>query len=118
MKSLIVFEKTYRLIRRLLEDELGIKWESIPVSSEAARSKAKAERLPFGSKIKLGPAERERYTTAKKILAAVLGMPHEGWGLYGRSISARARRMLGDPKAKARIQKRVQKELRVLAGKK
>jgi hypothetical protein len=117
MKGLIVFEKTYHLIRRLLEDELGIKWESIPVSSEAARSKAKAERLPFGSKVKLGPAERERYTTAKKILAAVLGMPHEGWGLYGRSISARAKRMLADPKAKARVLKRVQRVLKVMGKK-
>lgn len=105
-----VFEKTYRAIRNMFEELFGAgSWEKIPIPSEARRSKAKAEYLPFGSKTKLTPAERARYTTAKRILAAVLGMPTSGWGLYGRSIKARYQRMMEDEKQAQKLRQRVQR---------
>lgn len=82
-------EKSYRAIRGEYEKEYGEgSWEKIKVPKEEKESEAKAEKLPFGSKQKLGPEEHARYTEAKKRLAAKVGMPKEGWGLYGRTILA------------------------------
>lgn len=79
--------KSYVAIRNAYEKKYGEgSWEKIKVSKEAKDSKAKAEKLPFGSKKKLGPEEKERYTNAKKKLAGDLGMPTTGWGLYGKTI--------------------------------
>lgn len=79
--------KTYTAIRNAYEKEYGPgSWKKIKVSTESKESKAKPEQLPFGAKKKLGPEEHERYTEAKKRLAGKLGMPKEGWGLYGRTI--------------------------------
>lgn len=79
--------KTYTAIRNAYEKKYGAgSWKKIKVSTEAKESEAKPEKLPFGAKKKLGPEEHERYTQAKKRLAGALGMPTEGWGLYGRSI--------------------------------
>ena len=111
------FEKTYRAIRNIFEDLFGAgSWEKIPVPSEARRSKAKAEPLPFGAKIELTPAERARYTTAKRILAAVVGMPTEGWGLYGRSIKARLKRMMEDEEQAKKLRKKVKAMKKKLAS--
>jgi len=112
-----VFEKTYRAIRNMFEELFGEgSWEKIPVPAKALRSKAKAEPLPFGSKTKLGPAERARYTAAKRIIAAVLGMPTSGWGLYGRSIKARFKNMMEDEKEAKKLAKRVKKMKKKLAS--
>jgi hypothetical protein len=112
-----VFEKTYRAIRNIFEDLFGAgSWEKIPVPSEARRSKAKAEPLPFGAKMELTPAERVRYTTAKRILAVLTGMPHEGWGLYGRSIKARLQRMLEDEEHSKKLRKKVKAMKKKLAS--
>lgn len=79
--------KTYTAIRNAYEKKYGAgSWSKIKVSKEAKTSEAKPEKLPFGAKKKLGPEEHERYTEAKRRLAGALGMPTEGWGLYGRSI--------------------------------
>jgi len=81
------FEKSYTAIRNAYEKKYGAgSWSKIKVSKDVKDSKAKAEKLPFGSKKKLGPEEHERYTEAKKRLAGALGMPTSGWGLYGRTI--------------------------------
>jgi len=115
--EVVAFEKTYRAIRRVFEDLFGAgSWEKIPVPSEARRSKAEAQPLPFGSKMKLTPAERVRYTTAKRILAAVTGMPTEGWGLYGRSIKARLQRMLEDEEHSKKLRKKVKAMKKKLAS--
>jgi hypothetical protein len=112
-----VFEKTYHAIRRAFEDLFGEgSWESIPVPGAARRSKAKAQPLPFGAKVKLTPAERARYTTAKRILAAVVGMPTEGWGLYGRSIKARLKRMMEDEEHSKKLRKKVKALKKKLAS--
>lgn len=111
------FEKTYRAIRNIFEDLFGAgSWEKIPVPSEARRSKADAQPLPFGAKVKLTPAERSRYTTAKRILAAALGMPTEGWGLYGRSIKARLQRMLEDEEQSKKLRQKVKALKKKLAS--
>jgi hypothetical protein len=113
----VAFEKTYRAIRNIFEDLFGAgSWEKIPVPSEARRSKAEAQPLPFGSKMKLTPAERVRYTTAKRILAAVTGMPTEGWGLYGRSIKARLQRMLKDEEHSKKLRQKVKALKKKLAS--
>jgi hypothetical protein len=112
-----VVEKTYRAIRNIFEDLFGAgSWEKIPVPSEARRSKAEAQPLPFGSKMKLTPAERVRYTTAKRILAAVTGMPTEGWGLYGRSIKARLQWMLEDEEHSKKLRQKVKAMKKKLAS--
>lgn len=79
--------KSYRAIKTAYEKEYGKgAWGKIKVPEDVQESKAKAEKLPFGSKTRLGPEEKHRYTEAKRRLAGKLGMPKTGWGLYGRSI--------------------------------
>ncbi len=106
------FEKTYRAIRHIIEEELGIPWESIPVPEGVGAKGGKAEPLPFGSKQKLTPAERHRYTTAKRLLAVLGGMPHKGWGLYGRTIKAKLQDILEDPKKKEKLARKAKSLLR------
>jgi hypothetical protein len=111
------FEKTYQAIRNIFEDLFGAgSWEKIPIPSKARQSKAEARPLPVGAKVKLTPAERVRYTTAKRILAAVTGMPTEGWGLYGRSIKARLQRMLEDEEQSKKLRKKVRALKKKLAS--
>ncbi len=104
------FEKTYRKIRNLFEQLFGEEaWERLPVPSSAKRSKAKAQPLPFGSKTKLTPEERARYTLAKRILAAVTGLPTSGWGLYGRTIASRIQEHLEDEEKRKKLERATKK---------
>jgi hypothetical protein len=80
-------EKSYRAIKTAYAKEYGKgAWGKIKVPEDVEESKAKAKKLPFGSKTKLGSEEKYRYTEAKRRLAGKLGMPKTGWGLYGRTI--------------------------------
>lgn len=111
------FLKTYRAIRNLFEELFGEgSWKRIPIPSDVAESKAKAERLPFGAKQKLTPQERFRYTLAKRILAQAVGMPAFGWGLYGRSIKARLKAHLEDPEKRKQLDADIKKFRKLLSS--
>lgn len=80
-------EKSYDAIKTAYKKKYGADaWDKIDVPKDVEESEAKPEKLPFGSKTKLSPVEKHKYTEAKRRLAGSLGMPKEGWGLYGRSI--------------------------------
>ncbi len=104
------FEKTYHRLRREFEELFGGgSWEKIPVPAGVGSRGAETQKLPFGSKVRLSAEEKHRYTTAKRILAVLLGMRKGGWGLYGRTIAKRLERVLANPKLRERLRSEAQK---------